>query len=75
MLIDLDLRYPEEITERQHDQDDIIAVLELFYQSFQELFDFNEKIEFQVFISQKKDLFVIKVKKLKMVFIWSGVLI
>ena len=54
LLIDLDLRFPEEITERQYDQDDIIAVLELFCQSLQELFDFNEKIEFQVFISQKK---------------------
>lgn len=53
LLVDLDLRFPEDITERQFDQDDIIAILELYCQSLQELFDFNKKLEFDVFISQK----------------------
>jgi len=52
LLVDLDFRFPEEMTERRYGQDDVI--LELFCRSFQELFDFNEKIKFPVFVSYKK---------------------
>ena len=65
LLIDLDLRFAEEITERQIDDDDIIAILELFCQSFQELFDFKKKIEFPVYISQKKSVVCQKDKPTK----------
>ena len=54
LLVDLDLRFAEEVTERQYDQEDIKAILELYCQSLQEVFDFNERIKFPVFVSQKK---------------------
>ena len=65
LLIDLDMRYNSNITERQYDEDDIVAILELFCQSLQELFDFKEKIEFYVYISQKKNVVCQKDKDTK----------
>ena len=39
MLVDIDMRFPQEISERQYALDEISGILELYSESFQELFN------------------------------------
>jgi P4 family phage/plasmid primase-like protien len=56
ILIDLDLRFNENVKTRQYTQDELVAIIELYSESFQELFDFKETIEFPIYIFEKKSV-------------------
>ena len=53
MLVDIDMRFLEEVTERQYDIDEVSAIVELYCESFKEMFDFEEEINIPVFIFEK----------------------
>ena len=56
LLVDIDMRFPQEISERQYTLDEISGILELYCESFQELFNFNEELEIPVFIFEKESV-------------------
>ena len=59
LLVDLDLRYPIDITERQYKVTDISDIIDLYAEGLQELFDFEEEIAFIVYVFEKDDVNVL----------------
>ena len=53
MLVDIDMRFREEITERQYAIDEVSAIVELYCEAFKEMFDFKQEINIPVFIFEK----------------------
>ena len=56
LLVDLDLKYPVEITNRQHKEGDISDIVDLYVESIQELFNLDTEIRFPVFVFEKDDV-------------------
>jgi P4 family phage/plasmid primase-like protien len=56
VLIDLDFRYDTTIDERQHNEDHIIDIIELYSSKMEELFKFDDGIEFNVYVSEKPNV-------------------
>ena len=65
LLIDIDMRFNQDVKERQFTIDEISAILELYSESLLEIFDFNKNIEFPVFIFEKDDVVIQKGKETK----------
>lgn len=59
LLVDLDLRYPIDITERQYKVTDISDIIDLYAEGLQDLFDFEEEIAFIVYVFEKDDVNVL----------------
>ena len=55
ILIDLDFRYDTEIDERQHSEDHISDLIELYLQNLKKIVDITDK-EFPVFILEKQNV-------------------
>jgi len=65
LLIDIDMRFNNSITTRQFDIGDITSIIELYCESFKELFIFKEKTEFPVYLFQKKNVVLREGKETK----------
>ncbi len=65
LLVDIDMRFSQDIIERQLGDDEIVAVIELYCEAIKELFDFNEEIEFPVYVFQKHNVVVQEGKETK----------
>ena len=53
VLVDIDLRYNVDITTRQHTDEDIAAIIDLYTEEIKELFDVEDNINFPIFVFQK----------------------
>ena len=53
ILIDMDFRYEENITERQHDADMIVDIVQLYIEKIQEIIDVKSNTQVHVYVSQK----------------------
>ena len=56
VLVDIDMRFDKSITERIYDDEDICAIVELYCESFKELFNFKSEIEIPLYIFQKDNV-------------------
>jgi P4 family phage/plasmid primase-like protien len=65
LLIDIDMRFTEDVKERQFTIDEISAILELYSESLIEILRLDEDIEFQVFIFEKNSVVTQKGKETK----------
>ena len=65
LLIDIDMRFTEDVKERQFTIDEISAILELYSESLIEILRLDENIEFQVFIFEKNSVVTQKGKETK----------
>ena len=59
ICVDIDLRFDADITERLYTDDFINELAEVYVSLLGEIFDFNEEIEFPIYIFQKPDVNVI----------------
>ena len=60
LLVDLDLRYPIEIKERQYKESDISDIVDLYAESLQELLDIEEELVFTIFVFEKDEVNVLE---------------
>jgi len=56
LLVDIDMRYSTDITERQHTEGEINDILDMYLDSIQELYNLNDEITFPVFIFEKPEV-------------------
>jgi len=56
LLVDIDMRYSTDVTERQHTEGEINDILDMYLESIQELYDLNKEITFPVFIFEKPEV-------------------
>ena len=56
ILVDLDFRYNTTIEERQHNSDHILDIVELYISKFEELFNINKNIQFNVYVCEKPNV-------------------
>ena len=56
VLVDIDMRFDQSITERIYDDEDICAIVELYCESFKELFNFKSEVEIPLYIFQKDNV-------------------
>ena len=64
LLVDIDMRFPLDITERQYTISEISDIIQLYGESMQELFEFEEEMNFPVYIFEKKNVVVNKEKNI-----------
>jgi len=62
LLIDIDMRYENSITEKQHSKDHIIDMMMLFANKILKICDIKDKQEIDIFIMEKKDVNVLDSK-------------
>jgi P4 family phage/plasmid primase-like protien len=65
IFVDIDMRFKESITSRQFDFEDITAIIELYCEAFNEIFNFTKKLEFPVYLFQKNSVVLNKGKETK----------
>ena len=65
LLVDIDMRFAEEIIERQIDDEEIVGIIELYCEAIKDLFEFNEEIEFPVYVFQKDNVVIQEGKETK----------
>ena len=56
ILVDLDFRYPLDTTERQHNEDDIAEIRDIYLDELKELYQFDETTAFDVVIMHKPNV-------------------
>ena len=56
VLVDLDFRYDTTIDERQHTDDHIIDIIELYTSKIEELFKLDDGIQFNIYVSEKPNV-------------------
>ena len=62
LVIDIDLRYSTDIVERQHTNEHILDLIELYGNAIKELFDIPDKFEFEVFVMEKSEVNILDTK-------------
>ena len=60
LLVDLDLRYPIEIKERQYKESDVSDIVDLYSESLQELLDIEDELVFTIFVFEKDEVNVLE---------------
>lgn len=53
-LIDIDLKYHDDITDRQHTKDDIIKLLDLYMEHLSEVYNINKNVKIKIFILERE---------------------
>ena len=53
ILIDMDFRYDDSIVDRQHDQDTIVDIVQLYIEKIKDMITFKTKTSVHVYVSQK----------------------
>lgn len=53
ILIDMDFRYDDSIVDRQHDQDTIVDIVQLYIEKIKDMMTFKTKTSVHVYVSQK----------------------
>lgn len=56
VLVDLDFRYDTTIETRQHSDDHIVDIIELYTSKMEQLFKLNDGVEFNVYVSEKPNV-------------------
>ena len=56
ILVDLDFRYDSTIDERQHSEEHILDIIELYTSKMEELFKLDDGIEFNIYVSEKPNV-------------------
>jgi P4 family phage/plasmid primase-like protien len=64
ILIDMDMRYPETITTRQHEESHIEDVVDILADELSKLFQFDENTKFNIYIQQKPAVHILKEKNI-----------
>jgi P4 family phage/plasmid primase-like protien len=65
LFVDIDMRFDETITTRQFELDDITSIIELYCESFKEIFKFTKKTEFPVYLFEKDNVVLQEGKETK----------
>jgi P4 family phage/plasmid primase-like protien len=63
LVLDLDLKYKGEVTERKHASEDIITMIDAYLSEIQIFFDFEMGDTFQVYVMEKPNLNYVPEKK------------
>lgn len=56
ILVDLDFRYETTVEERQHSEDHILDIIELYISKISKIFDITEEFTFKIYVSEKPDV-------------------
>jgi len=56
ILIDLDFRYSEEIDERQHTEEHIIAIIHIYLEKLHKILQIKDHVRFPIFVFEKQDV-------------------
>lgn len=64
ILVDLDFRYSLDIVERQHNEDDIVEIRDIYLDELKSLYQFDDNAKFDIVVMQKADVNVVNEKKL-----------
>jgi len=56
ILVDLDFRYDTTVEERQHTEDHILDIIELYVSKISKMFDIKDELSFKIYVSEKKNV-------------------
>jgi P4 family phage/plasmid primase-like protien len=62
LVIDIDMRYSTEITERQHTKEHIIDAIDIYARNISNIHDIEDNYKFEVFVMEKPDVNILDTK-------------
>jgi len=62
ILIDFDFRYDKDIRERQHTNEELDNIIELYVSELEEIFDISKNVSFHIFVLEKPNVNCLKEK-------------
>jgi P4 family phage/plasmid primase-like protien len=56
LLVDIDLRYLPTVTKRQHSQEHILDMIQIYLENLKKIFEFSKETEFYIYIMEKPNV-------------------